>query len=257
MPDEPEIIRQQMHETRSALTEKLETLEQQVVGTVAEAQCAVQETVENVKEAVQETVETVKGTVQEGVQSVRRAFDLPHQMNEYPWLFFGGSVALGFLCGRAMLPAPHNRRQDDYFRHGFMPPQSTWQSGRETNGHTESSAFARREEQPAPQEKQHSWFDSLAKSFSSEIDKVKGLAIGVGVGMVRDMLTQAAPENLRHQVGEIMNNLTAKLGGETIREPILDTLSQSCATQERQTHDSWAAESNRGSRTEMKPSQYS
>jgi len=42
-----------MKETRTALTEKLETLENQVIGSVHEATCAVSETVASVKEAVQ------------------------------------------------------------------------------------------------------------------------------------------------------------------------------------------------------------
>lgn len=255
MPDEPEVIRQQMHETRSALTEKLETLEQTVVGTVADAQNAVQETVENVKDAVQETVAVVKDSVQEGVQSVRRAFDLQHQMNEYPWLFVGGSVALGYLCGRAIQPALHGRQHwDDRPRQNFGSPHG-WQPALETNGHAEPSSLRREETASAPREE--SWLTSLQKSFASEIDKVKALAIGVGVGMVRDMLSQAAPENLRPQVGEIMNNLTTKLGGETIREPILEHLTGTPSTQERYVHDSWSNECSRGSRDEVKSSQFS
>jgi hypothetical protein len=54
-------------ETRSAITEKLEILE----------------------DRVQETVETVKHT-----------FDLHYQMKQRPWLMFGGSLVVGFMLGR-------------------------------------------------------------------------------------------------------------------------------------------------------------
>ena len=53
MDHEPEeVIKQQMLETRASLTDKLETLEQQVAGTVHSAKAAVTDTVDSVKEAV-------------------------------------------------------------------------------------------------------------------------------------------------------------------------------------------------------------
>jgi len=228
MLDEPEVIRQQMHETRSALTEKLETLEHHVVDTVAEAQSAVVETVENVKEAVQETVEVVKGSVQDGVDSVRRAFDLPHQVSEYPWLFVGGSVALGFLCGRVM-------HREDHYRRGFasMPGM---QPPRETNGATEHSPRGFVAETTRPRTEQHGWLSSLAENFSGEIDKVKSLAIGMGIGAVRDMIAQSVPDQLRPRLTEIMNDITTKMGGETIREPILSSPNDVCSRAARTTH---------------------
>jgi hypothetical protein len=54
-------------ETRSAITEKLEILE----------------------DRVQETVETVKHT-----------FDLHYQVKQRPWVMFGGSLVVGFMLGR-------------------------------------------------------------------------------------------------------------------------------------------------------------
>jgi len=224
MLDEPEVIRQQMHETRSALTEKLETLEHHVVDTVAEAQSAVVETVENVKEAVQETVDVVKGSVQEGVESVRKAFDLPHQVSEYPWLFVGGSVALGFLCGRMM-------HREDHYRPGFASSD-----GRQTNGASGYTPRGFVAETNRPRTPEHNWLSSLAESFSGEIDKVKSLAIGMGIGAVRDMITQAVPDQLRPRLTEIMNDITAKMGGETIREPILSPANDVCSRAARTTH---------------------
>ena len=59
--------RQDIAETRSAITEKLEILE----------------------DRVQETVETVKHT-----------FDLHYQVKQRPWLMFGGSLLVGYTLGR-------------------------------------------------------------------------------------------------------------------------------------------------------------
>src|SRR4051794_29513643 len=99
MDNEPEVIRQQMDETRTALTDKLELLEQQVVGTVQDATSAVAETVGTVKQAVQDTVQSVKETVHETVESVKETFDLKNQVERRPWMMVAGATALGFLGG--------------------------------------------------------------------------------------------------------------------------------------------------------------
>ena len=71
MAHEPEeMIKQQMLETRAALADKLETLEQQVVGTVHSATSAVTDTVACVKEAVQQTVESARESVHGTVEAV-------------------------------------------------------------------------------------------------------------------------------------------------------------------------------------------
>ena len=88
MAYEPEVIKQQMEETRSSLADKLETLEQHVLGTVHDTTSAVSNTAEMVTDAVEGTVESVKETVEnvkesfmETVESVketvRETFDLP------------------------------------------------------------------------------------------------------------------------------------------------------------------------------------
>ena len=206
MSDEIEVIRQQMQETRSALAEKVETLEQQVVETVAGANTAVTETVENVKDAVQETVE-----------SVREALDLSRQMDRHPWLFMGGSMALGYLSGWLVQRAARAAERAAYSSPAHVS------LGLSTNGQRDDAARERVQPPAAepPRQEEPGWLSMLGKEFSTEIDKVKSLAIGVGVGLVRDMLAQSAPEPIRPRLSEVMDNLTVKLGGETIRGPLL------------------------------------
>ena len=54
MDDDPEMIRHQMQETRSSLTDKIERLEQTVTDKVQSTTAAVTNTVESVKGAVQD-----------------------------------------------------------------------------------------------------------------------------------------------------------------------------------------------------------
>src|SRR5437016_3392042 len=98
MSVETDLIRLQMQETRSDLVEKLETLENRVTSTVAEAQAAVADTVENVKE----TVAAVKGSVRDTVDSLKSACDVSGQVERHPWLSMGGALALGYVGGRLL-----------------------------------------------------------------------------------------------------------------------------------------------------------
>ncbi len=94
MDETTEVMRRQLVDTRSQLTEKLVSLEQQVSDTVESTGSAVNATVG----AVQETVESVTSAVHGAVQSITDAIDLRQQMKQHPWLVLGGSVALGYLA---------------------------------------------------------------------------------------------------------------------------------------------------------------
>jgi ElaB/YqjD/DUF883 family membrane-anchored ribosome-binding protein len=101
--ESPEVIEQQMEETRQSLTDKVSALETQVVGTVQTATQAVQDTVETVKAAVQDTVTSVKDSVQESVtavtDNVKETFDVTHHVEEHPYLMVGGALVAGLITG--------------------------------------------------------------------------------------------------------------------------------------------------------------
>src|SRR5205085_2240541 len=73
----------------------------ETVDTVKET---IQETVSTVSGTVHNTVEAVKDTVADTAESVKSFFDIPHQVDRHPWLMMGGSVLLGYLGGRLLLP---------------------------------------------------------------------------------------------------------------------------------------------------------
>jgi len=221
-----------MEETRAALSDKLETLEQRVVDTVSGTTAAVSETVENVKEAVQdtvgtvketfhETVGTVKETFQEGVASVRNAFDLSRQMESHPWLFLAGSVAVGYCAGCLLeeslesaasngLIGSHSTGRAEAFSTG-----TSWEEERLGEDARERPRTAHRQDKSG-------FVDTLASQFAPEISKVKSLAIGAGLGLVRDLLTQSevVPGSLRPRIRELIDSATTKLGGETVQGPL-------------------------------------
>jgi ElaB/YqjD/DUF883 family membrane-anchored ribosome-binding protein len=205
-----DVIRDQMEDTRTSLSEKLETLEKQVVDTVQGATCNVAETVEAVKETVQETVASVKDSVQQtlaavttsvrqSVHAVRGFFDIPAHVDHHPWAMVGGSALLGFALGALLRGKKREVAEDASARPAAQQPSPLRAS---SNG---------RHAAPEPA-RQSSW-DFLTK-FAPEISKLKTLALGALMGAIREKVLKAAPPDMGSSLEEFLNNITEKITGE-------------------------------------------
>jgi len=203
---DPEIIRQQIDETRSALTTKLEALEEQVVGTVRNAKDSVQETIDTVKDTVQETVSAVKETVQDTVSTVKETFDVRLQVQRHPWPMVGGSLVLGIVAG-ALLGNAQKRRRFPVERMASRG-QPLVEPAREPPAPTGNGRAAEPHE------------PGIMDRFREEIDQVKGMAIGLAMGLVRDVIKENLPQ-VNEQVGEMMDRVTTKLGGKPVSGPVM------------------------------------
>jgi len=202
---EPEVIRRQIEAQRAALADKLETLETRIVATVDDAREAVAETVETVREGVKESVETVKDTVHSSAQAVKDSFDLQLQVERHPWPMLGGAVAVGFATGWALnraaepseprAPALARVSAPPVFRPEPPPPSRA----------------------PAPAATaRSSWAEQCFQLFRPELEKLKGLVVGAVMGVVREMVTEPLPDEMRAKVSEIVDNITTKLGGAPV-----------------------------------------
>ena len=211
---EPEVIRQQMAAQRAAIDAKIETLENRIIDTVEGARAAVEETVQNVKEGVQESVETVKESVHSSVETVKETFDLRLQVMRRPWIMVGGAIAVGFAAGCVL-----NR---------FARAQSGLEtaSSDRVPGASETSRMMRSEAlesgttmaRPEPQ-KHH-----LSSLLAPELDKLKGLAVGTALGMVREIFCEPLPEPIKPQLNEVIDRITEKLGGERLPPQMLQRM---------------------------------
>lgn len=238
MADEPEVIQQELEQTRHSLAEKLGAIGEKVSGTVED----VSETVEHVSDAVEHTVEAVSDTVesmgeaaQDTVEAVKHAFNFPEQYQNHPWLFFAGSVVLGFVGGKlagGILARP-KRAEEPFFypqRNGnghadtyasraaerffdesstAAPPASAASAADQGNGKAKESRSTT------------SWLGQVAEHFGSELGKLKGLALGTLFGVARDMVTQAMPQNLKTELSSVFDSMTETAGGKPIHGPIL------------------------------------
>jgi len=202
-----DVIRRQMEETRSSLSEKVDALEQKIVDTVTET-----------TDAVSETVTTVKETVEESVHNVKDFFDLRGHVEHHPWAMVGGSVAAGFVVG-AMLPS----RVEPTVAAGMASASATAPTAAPTGRklHHNGGATAtpsRRQQQPAAPTT--SWFSQ----FEPELNRLKTLALGAALGTIREMISNGLPEEMSHQVRTIIDDVTRKVGGEPLPSSDVENL---------------------------------
>lgn len=205
---EPEMIRQQIDETRSSITTKLEALEEQVVGTVQNARDTVEETIEAAKETVQETVdavkssvETVRSSVEDTVEAVKDTFDVKRQVRRHPWPMVGGSLLAGLAVGAVL------GRMERRYTYSPASPRALPEP---VDGRRYVAAPERPAESAAPER---------PSMFKEEIDKVKGIAIGYAMALARDWIKEAVPQ-LALQIDELAQSATVKLGGQPVAGPI-------------------------------------
>jgi hypothetical protein len=197
MNKNPDEIREDIEGTRSALTEKLETLEQEVKGTVYEAKAAVTDTIEDVKETVKETVETVK-----------ESLDIRGYVGEYPWPMMVGSVALGFAFGRLISTKSGNGHKISRMDPNGAAP-------------TAGNNLASRDDRRREPRSSLGVLGSLMEKIRPEIQEIEGIAIGAIGALIRDLIKHNTVEPIAEQLEPIANRLTSKFGGCVIEEPLL------------------------------------
>jgi hypothetical protein len=212
MAPETDVVRQQIDETRKALQAKLKALEDHVRTTVS---------------SVAERVQHTRAAVEQTAASVRRTFDLGYQMNERPWALLGGCFVAGAVAGYVLADRrPVLSRSSPISRGGIAYRD---REEKESTASVEALASS----------SGVSLLTRLAEPFAPELAKVKGLAVGVLMGAIRDILKDSIPANLAPHLEEILNNVTTKLGGTLMPEPVLPSLHP---------HDSSSHSSTAGSR---------
>jgi len=202
-------IKEHMAETRVSLTDKVEKLEDTLLGTVQETLQSAENVVENVTQTVEQTVETVKESVQGSVEAVRETVqETVHSVR-----------GVLVLCGGRLVGGARLWRQDRRQRREASPAAGT---GTFSAPMPAAAPARAREPEPPPEAERGSWLGQLGETFGSEIAKLKGLALGATFGLLRDMVTRSVPEEMKSQLTDVFNDVTTKLGGKVIRGPLVD-----------------------------------
>jgi ElaB/YqjD/DUF883 family membrane-anchored ribosome-binding protein len=226
MDHETEVIKQQMLETRTSLTEKLQALEEQVASTVRSTTEAVTETAEAVKGAVENTVSAVKGTVEETVETVKSSFDLTHQMEAHPWLMLGGAVVAGYFAASLLDRGASavSSGVSGLTSRSYTPPPQQAMSSLSSSGRP-----------PSSENWSNGLWDTVTRAFQPAISRLEELAIGAAAGVVSNMVVNAAPDALRSELKPIFDDLIRSLGGKNINaQQLWDNLTQAHQQTQRQ-----------------------
>ncbi len=193
----PEVIEQEMAETRSSLVEKIAALETQVSATVQSATAAVQDTVQSVQSAVHDTTASVRQGlfgVQDGakeavhglVDGVKEVFDVSKHTRENPWPMLGGAAAGGFLLGlllpkRASLPAQMAEGSEYRPASGGGYPAPSYMASVQPAAAVPAT--------PKPP----GWFDELLQRAGKEVVKLGEQALSQAVAQAKTAIDQNVP----------------------------------------------------------------
>jgi ElaB/YqjD/DUF883 family membrane-anchored ribosome-binding protein len=201
----PELIEQEMQETRQSLVEKVAALENQVVGTIQSATSAVQETVESVKSVVDETVSTVKetvGEVKEKVEdsvssvseNVMQMLDIRRQVNKRPWVMVGGAAAAGFLTGLIVFRKDNRTRagasSQTLFEHASYTPPVHAAAAPLRQFASEAPETASKRSEP----KRPNWLDDLLDLAGKEATKLGQMAIASVIASLERNINEGLPK---------------------------------------------------------------
>jgi len=195
MENDTEVIRQQMADTRNALSEKVEAVEELVSSAVKETTQAVTKTVETVTNSVENTVNSVS----DSVESVKEAFNVSACVEKYPWGAMAGSVALGYTLGLLLAPPKEGSTGTSTGTWGAYAPSPPASTGETAPASATSSS------------------GSFLSSWAPIIEKVKGLAIGSAAGLLGEMAMNMVPDNLKSEVSRLIDDTTRNLGGTIVR----------------------------------------
>jgi hypothetical protein len=175
--------------------------------------------------AVNETVESVKDAVHDTVATVRETLDIPLQVKRRPWGMLGGSIALGFLGGCLLRRRGTDRPTVSRVSQPAFSdsPRLTQHRKEISNGHRslEETSAKKPIQDVSQRPREPGWLSGVNNPFEAEITKLKGLAIGTILSVVRDMITQSGPEPMKAELADVIDSITVKLGGKPILGPVL------------------------------------
>ncbi len=201
MDNKLEVIHHEMEETRASLAGKLDSLENHVLGTVHEATDAVSHTVADVKSAVGSVTGTIEDTVKSVADTFKHTFDMSDHVKNHPWGMLCGAVAVGF-AGGSLLPSSRREKEE--------APRATASPLPVAAVSASNGASAARAAAPAEHE----------SSGAELLHKLKGLALGTLMGVVRDLVATALPESVKGDVTRMVDDFTIKLGAKPVSDPL-------------------------------------
>jgi hypothetical protein len=150
--------------------------------------------IEDTRVAMTEKLDKLEGRVRETVDTVKRTLDVPHQVDQHPWLMIGGAMLAGYLLG-------------SWGGGRTSPAFSTNDSASSAAGTTaDMSASHAKHDCLPPSDNASSVHPQLQQGMGSsvldqlkdEIAIIKVAAVGALISTLREMVKQAVPTLAPH-----------------------------------------------------------
>ena len=181
-------------DTRVAIAEKLELLEQRI-----------RDTAEGATMKFSRMLDEATHSVDQMVDKTKAALDPVRKVDEYPWLMLGGAVCAGFVLG---LLDSRTRSQ----RSGVYPyypagahasevmPESAREGGAATHQREGVYEYYPGGQSSRPQQaarQPSSMLDGMAREFSHEAEQAKAALMEVGRSVIMEFARKIVPEIAR------------------------------------------------------------
>jgi ElaB/YqjD/DUF883 family membrane-anchored ribosome-binding protein len=178
--EKPEVIEQEMQQTRRSLSDKVGALEEQVLGTIEETSSTVTSTMERVQGFFDQVGEFFSDTatgLRDGVSEAFRSADPERFIGRHPWSSVGGAALAGLVAGWLVLG-----------RRPVVAPG--------TGAH---AAFTPAPPSPAPPSapiRLPSWLSPIVERLTEEARRVGETALGVASASVRSVIEAEVPRQV-------------------------------------------------------------
>ena len=197
--DELERLRADIAGTRCALSNKLESVEQELRDNVRKTTDSVVDTLHAVKNTFTGTIDEVRDRFTGTVNTIKSELDVRRHVQSHPWLVVTGSAVAGFAAARLLPPA--RRTTIEYSPREPVPAMSI----------REEPHRAREGLPTRPGTMQR-----LIHRFEPELRRLQGLAIGSAMDVVRRFVRESAPPSMAEELDDIIRSATEKLGGRPV-----------------------------------------
>jgi hypothetical protein len=181
-------------QTRVAIGDKLEMLEQRV-----------EEKMERSRTAVKDLVDHTAGVVEGMMDKTKQTIDPLYQFNQRPWLVLGGAVMLGYMVGlietKMRSTGVYSYAPPGSDEPGVMPPGSRQARSMPDEGVYPYYPTGKQTGAGRPMAPQMSFVQDIAEGFMQEMDHVKAGLIEAGRAFLRDASSQIIPA-LLHTLGD-------------------------------------------------------
>jgi ElaB/YqjD/DUF883 family membrane-anchored ribosome-binding protein len=182
--EKPEVIEQEMERTRQSLSDKVCTLENEVIGKIEDTSSAVTSTVERVQgifDHVEGFFSDTATGVRDGISTMVRSADPERFIARHPWASVGGAALAGMVTGWLVL----GRRVEV------------------AQGTGRHAAFTPAPPSPAPAAapmQLPGWLNNILDRLSGEARRIGETALGVASDSIRRVIETQVPQQLANLV---------------------------------------------------------